>query len=75
MTERQPGHGSPVLPTAQVSGFVPSLSSGYHNQFVQMKLSDGNFGHGDMGNVRRIKCAAQNADALLCQTQSLGFKN
>jgi hypothetical protein len=28
-----------------------------------------------MGNVRRIKCAAQNADALLCQTQSLGFKN
>jgi hypothetical protein len=40
-----------------------------------MKLSDGGFGHGDMGNVRRIKCAAQNANALLCQTQSLGFKN
>jgi hypothetical protein len=29
-----------------------------------MKLNDGSFGHGDMGNVRRIKCAAQNANAL-----------
>jgi hypothetical protein len=75
MTESQPGHGSPVLTAAQVSGFVPSFASRHHNQFVQMKLSDGSFCHGDMSNVRRIKCAAQNANALSYQTQFLGFKN
>lgn len=71
--ERQPRHRQTMLRRAQGPGLVPGLSSRKDLQFIQTELIHSSLRQRHMRVMRRVKGAAEDADALRClrQTQSL----
>ena len=59
----------------QGARLVPGIACWNDPQFIELKLRNSRLRHGHMGQVRWIEGTPQDANALWCQTQSLGFKN